>query len=174
MKLKLVASLFLGSALGLSAQGFKDGVEYYRADQPEEAAIILNNTLGEAGTDQSTAYYYLGQIALQNGDKGAAQDLFNKGIAANEDNAYNYIGLASLALSNGNTSDANKYFKDAKGRAKKNPDILTEIARAYFVADPVKYTSEIDKALEDAKKAKKNAPAPFILEGDRLAKTNVV
>ncbi len=25
MKLKLVASLFLGSALGLSAQGFKDG-----------------------------------------------------------------------------------------------------------------------------------------------------
>ncbi len=173
MKLKLVASLFLGSALGLSAQGFKDGVEYYRADQPEEAAIILNNTLGEAGTDQSTAYYYLGQIALQNGDKGAAQDLFNKGIAANEDNAYNYIGLASLALSNGNTSDANKYFKDAKGRAKKNPDILTEIARAYFVADPVKYTSEIDKALEDAKKAKKNAPAPFILEGDRLAKTNV-
>ena len=55
MKLKLVASLFLGSALGLSAQGFKDGVEYYRADQPEEAAIILNNTLGEAGTVQSTA-----------------------------------------------------------------------------------------------------------------------
>ncbi len=173
MKLKLVASLFLGSALGLSAQGFKDGVEYYRADQPEEAAIILNNTLGEAGTDQATAYYYLGQIALQNGDKAGAQDLFNKGIAANADNAYNYIGLASLALANGNTSDANKYFKDARGHAKKNPDILTEIARAYFVADPVKYTEDIDKALADAKKAKKNAPAPFILEGDRLAKTNV-
>lgn len=40
MKSKLLFSLFLGSALGLSAQGFKDGVEYYRADQPEEAAII--------------------------------------------------------------------------------------------------------------------------------------
>ena len=38
MKSKLLFSLFLGSALGLSAQGFKDGVEYYRADQPEEAA----------------------------------------------------------------------------------------------------------------------------------------
>ena len=50
--------------------------------------------------------------------------------------------------------------------------MLTEIARAYFVADPVKYSDEISKALADAKKAKKNAPAPFILEGDMLAGTN--
>lgn len=173
MKFKLVFSLFLGSALGLSAQGFKDGVEYYRADQPDEAAIILTNTLGQPDTDQSTAYYYLGQIALGKGDKTAAKNYFDKGIAANGDNAYNYIGLASLALADGNSSQANGYFKDAKSRAKKNPDILTEIARAYFVADPVKYNEEIEKALADAKKAKKNAPAPFILEGDRLAKTNV-
>ena len=69
MKSKLLFSLFLGSALGLSAQGFKDGVEYYRADQPEEAAIILTNTLNQAGTDQSTAYYYLGQIALKTATK---------------------------------------------------------------------------------------------------------
>lgn len=173
MKLKLVFSLFMGTALGMSAQGFKDGVEYYRADQPEEAEIILQNTLSQPDTDKSTAYYYLGQVALGKGDKTAAQDLFNKGIQANGDNAYNYIGLGSLALANGNASQANGYFKDAKSRAKKNPDILTEIARAYFVADPVKYNDEIDKALVDAKKAKKNAPAPFILEGDRLAKTNV-
>ena len=80
MKSKLFISLFLGSALGLSAQGFKDGVEYYRADQPEEAAIILNNTLNQAGTDQATAYYYLGQIALQNGDKAAANTALNSAI----------------------------------------------------------------------------------------------
>ena len=49
MKFKLLLSLALGSALGMSAQqGFKDGVEYYRADQPEEAAIILQNTLNDA------------------------------------------------------------------------------------------------------------------------------
>ncbi len=40
------------------------------------------------------------------------------------------------------------------------------------MADPVKYSDEISKALADAKKAKKNAPAPFILEGDMLAGTN--
>lgn len=173
MKSKLLFSLFLGSALGLSAQGFKDGVEYYRADQPEEAAIILNNTLNQAGTDQATAYYYLGQIALKNGDKGAAKANFDKGLAANPDNGYNYIGLGALALAEGNASAASGYFKDAKGKAKKDADVLTEIARAYFIADPVKYNKELEKALADAKKAVKNAPSPFILEGDRLAKTNV-
>jgi tetratricopeptide (TPR) repeat protein len=166
--------VLLGSALSLSAQqGFKDGVEYYRADQPEEASIILNNTLNDAATDQATAYYYLGQIALQNGDKATAKANFEKGISLNVDNGYNYVGLGSLALANGNASSAASYFKDAKSRAKKDADLLTEIARAYFVADPVKYNTEIDKALADAKKAVKNAPAPFILEGDRVAKTNV-
>lgn len=173
MKIKLVLSLFMGAALGMSAQGFKDGVEYYRADQPEEAMIILTNTLNDPTTDQSTAYYYLGQIALNGGDQAKAKDYFDKGIAANPDNGWNYVGLGSLALAQGNQSQAKDYFKTAKSKAKKNSDLLTEIARAYFIADPVKYNEEIDKSLADAKKAQKNAPAPFILEGDRLAKTNV-
>lgn len=174
MKFKLLLFLLVGGALGASAQqGFKDGVEYYRADQPEEAAIILTNTLNDAGTDQSTSYYYLGQVALQAGDKGKAKEYFDKGISLNPDNGYNYVGLGALALSNGDINGAKDNFKSAKGKAKKNADLLTEIARAYFVADPVKYSQDIDKALVDAKKAQKNAPSPFILEGDRLAKTNV-
>ncbi|MCM1505469.1 MAG: hypothetical protein NC127_09770 [Muribaculum sp.] len=174
MKLKFVFSLLMGTALSLSAQqGFKDGVEYYRADQPEEAAIILTNTLNDPATDQATAYYYLGMVSLGQGDKEKAVDYFNKGIAAGAANPYNYIGKGALALANNNASQAKDFFKDAKKYAKKDPDALTEIARAYFIADPVKYAEDIDKALEEAKKAKKNAPAPFILEGDRLAKTNV-
>lgn len=172
MKSKFLLTLLAGAALSASAQGFKDGVEYYRADQPEEAAIIINNNLNEAGIDQASAYYFLGQIALKNGNKAKAREYFDKGLGVNPDNAYNYIGLGALALADGNTSDASRYFKDAKGKAKKAPDMLTEIARAYFVADPVKYSDEISKALADAKKAKKNAPAPFILEGDMLAGTN--
>lgn len=172
MKSKFLLTLLAGAALSASAQGFKDGVEYYRADQPEEAAIIINNNLNEAGIDQASAYYFLGQIALKSGDKAKAREYFDKGLGVNPDNAYNYIGLGALALADGNTSDASRYFKDAKGKAKKDPDMLTEIARAYFVADPVKYSDEISKALADAKKAKKNAPAPFILEGDMLAGTN--
>lgn len=172
MKSKILLTLLAGAALGASAQGFKDGVEYYRADQPEEAAIIINNNLNEAGIDQASAYYFLGQIALKNGKKAEARNYFDKGLDVNPENGYNYIGLGALALADGNASDASRYFKDAKNKAKKDPDMLTEIARAYFMADPVKYSNEISKALADAKKARKNAPAPFILEGDMMAATN--
>lgn len=172
MKSKILLTLLAGAALGASAQGFKDGVEYYRADQPEEAAIIIKNNLNEAGIDQASAYYFLGQIALKNGNKAEARNYFDKGLDVNPDNGYNYIGLGALALADGNVSEASRYFKDAKSKAKKDPDVLTEIARAYFVADPVKYSDAITKALADAKKARKNAPAPFILEGDMLADTN--
>ncbi len=173
MKFKLLLSLLACGSLTVMAEGYKDGVEYFRADQPAEAAIILNRTLNDAGTDKATAYYYLGQVQLKDGNLAAASDMFNKGLQADADNAYNYIGLGALELANGNASAAAGYFKDAKKNAKKNVDMLTEIARAYFVADPVKYASEIDKALADAKKVDKNAPAPYILEGDRLASTNV-
>lgn len=172
-KTKILLSLLLGSTLSLSAHGFKDGVEYYRADQPEEAAIILNNTLNQASTDQATAYYYLGQIALNDGNVAVAKTDFDKGIAADPKNGYNYVGLGALALKQGNASEAKDYFSTAKKMAKKNADVLTEIGRAYYKADPVAYAKEIDKAIADAKKADKTSPAPFILEGDRLAKTNV-
>lgn len=174
MKLKLMFSLLLGGAMSMAAEGYMDGVEYFRADQPEEAAIILNNTLTQPGTDQATAYYYLGQIALQQGDKAQAKAMFDKGVAADAENGYNYVGLGSLALSAGDTKAAADYFKKAKGLAKKDADILTEIPRAYFEANPVTYANEIDKWLADIKKQLKNtAPAPYILEGDRLAGTNV-
>lgn len=173
MKFQLVCSLILGSALGLSAQGFKDGVEYYRADQPEEAAIIINNNLNSPDTDQSSAFYYLGQIALKSGDKTAAKNYFDKGVAANAENGYNYVGLGALALASGDAKGAADNFKNAKKYGKKNADLITEIARAYFIADPVANKEEIEKYLAEAKKAQKNDPSPFILEGDRLAKTNV-
>lgn len=174
MKFKLLFSLLLGGALTAAAEGYVDGIEYFRADQPEEAAIILNNTLNQPGTDKATAYYYLGQVALGNGDKAAAKADFDKGIAADPNNAYNYIGLGSLALRNNDPKGAKDYFNKAKGLAKKDADILTEIPRAYFQANPVTYAADIDKWLADIKKMTKNmAPAPFILEGDRLAGTNV-
>lgn len=174
MKFKLLFSLLLGGSLTMAAEGYMDGVEYFRADQPEEAAIILNNTLAQPGTDQATAYYYLGQIALQQGDKAQAKAMFDKGIAADHDNGYNYVGLGALSLAAGDAKTAADYFKKAKGLAKKDADIMTEIPRAYFETDPVAYAKEIDKWLADIKKQSKNtAPAPYILEGDRLAGVNV-
>lgn len=174
MKLKFLTLALLGTAITLQAQqGYYDGVEYYRADQPEEAQIILTNTLNAPSTDKAEALFYLGQIKLQNGDMAGAKKDFNDGIAANPENGYNYVGLGAIDLKQGNKSAANDNFKQAKSLAKKDADLITEIARAYFNADPVAYAKEIEKFIADAKKADKKSPAPYILEADMVAGEDV-
>ena len=75
MKIKLFLSLALATGLMASAQtqGYKDGIEYDKAGQYDNARTILERTLSDAATDHSLANYYLGQVALQQGVKAAAK-----------------------------------------------------------------------------------------------------
>lgn len=169
MKSKILLSLFLGAALFANAEGYKDGIEYYKADQFENAKEILNRNLNSAGTDKALSYYYLGAIDLHNGDKAAAKANFDKGVAANSECPYNYVGLGALDLLNGNASAAEENFKTATKLDKKNYELLVLIARAYYVADPVKFTKEMTKYLEKARKdSKLKEPSIYIFEGDML------
>ena len=114
-------------------------------------------------------------IELQKGKPADAKAYFDKGVAANAENANNYVGQGAVALKNGNKSEAEACFKAARQIAKKDPRILVEIARAYYNADPVAYAKDIEKTLADARKLAKKTPEPaiYILEGDMLAQTNV-
>lgn len=171
MKIKFLLSLFLGSTLSMSAQGYLDGVEYYRADQYSAAKTILERTLNDAGTDKATSYYYLGQIALENKDLATAKSYFEKGVAENTENPYNYVGLAAIDLANGDKKNADKNIKTARKFAKKDAQLIVDIARAYFNADPVAYDKDVQKAMKDAFKANPQAPSYFIFIGDTIAKT---
>ncbi len=174
MKLKTLLAFMLGAvAITGSAQGFKDAVEYYRADQPDEAEIIINRTINEAGTDKSMANFYLGQIAFHRENYTNAKNFFEKGIALNADNGYNYVGLGEVALQQGDKSAADDFFKQAAKLNKKDAVLLTEIARAFYNADAAKYAKDIEKYIKDARKADKDCPAIFILEADMLAPVNV-
>lgn len=173
MKSKLLLSLFLGAAICANAEGYKDGIEYFKADQFTNAKEILQRNLNNPGTDKAISYYYLGAIELRNGDKTAAKAEFDKGVSANPECAYNYIGLGELDLLNGNTSNAEANFKKALGLDKKNYELLVLVARAYYNADPVKYAKDIDKYLAKARKdSKLKEPSIYILEGDMLMDKN--
>lgn len=174
MKFKSLFAFMLGAvAFSGYAQGFKDAVEYYRADQPEEAEIIINRTINDAATDKSMANFYLGQIAFQRQNYANAKTFFEKGIQLNADNGYNYVGLGELALQKGDKSAADDFFKQATKLNKKDANLLTEIARVFYNADATKYDKEIKKYIADARKAEKDCPAIYILEADMLAPVNV-
>ena len=161
----------LAGALSAAAQsqGYQDGIEYYKAGQYENAKTILENTMNQGGTDKALANYYLGQTELQLGNKDAAKKYFDAGIAANAQNPYNYVGLGALDLLAKNAKAAEEQFKMAQKLEKKNYEVLVDIARAYYNADPVAYAKEIDKYIAKAHKDSKNAePSIYILEGDML------
>ncbi|MDE6206971.1 MAG: tetratricopeptide repeat protein [Muribaculaceae bacterium] len=169
MRIKLFLSLLLAGGLLASAQtqGFKDGIEYYKAGQYANARTILERTLNDASTDKSLANYYLGQVALAKGEKAQAKDYFDKGLAADQSNPYNYVGLGALDLLNGNAKSASDYFGEAQKLAKKNVEITVAIARAYYNADPVAYQKDIEKYLLKARKDSKSKDANiYVLEGD--------
>lgn len=169
MKLKLSLSLIVAGALSVSAQGYKDGVEYFKADQFDNAKELLTRNLNDAATDKAVAYYHLGAIEMKNEDYAAAKASFEKGLQANPQNPYNKVGLGELELINGNVKAAEQLFDEAKKINKKDAGVYVAIGRAYFNADPVKYAKEITKYDEQAMKSNSKHPDIFILRGDRKA-----
>lgn len=169
MKFKFLLSFLIAGASFASAQGFKDAVQYFRADQPEEAEIIIDRVMNDPSTDKAMANYYLGQIAYKRGNIQNAKNFFTKGSEANPENPYNYVGLGAVALKSGDVKGAEDLFKQAKKLAKKDAVVLVDIGRAYYSVDPVKYDKEITKYIADARKANKQCPAIFIFEADMLA-----
>lgn len=175
MKSKFLLSLFIGSSLIASADGYKDGIEYFKADQFDNAKEILTKNLNNPGTDKALSYYYLGAIDLKNGDKAAAKANFDKGKDANSNCAFNFVGLGQLDLLNGNIKAAEDNFKKAANINKKDAEISVLIARAYYNADPAKYAKEIKKYIDKARKDSKNQePSIYIFEGDRLMDQNQI
>ena len=172
MKIKFLLSLFVAGtlAVGAQTQGYKDGIEYYKAGQHDNARTILERTINDPATDRSLANYYLGQVALVQGDKAQARTYFDAGLAADAECPFNYVGLGALALQEGNDEAAKEQFKQAQKFGKKTAEVSVSIARAYYNADPVEYDRDITKALEKARKDSKNAdPSIYVLEGDMLA-----
>lgn len=171
MKSKFLLTLALlgGGSFAALADGYIDGVEYYQVGQAKNAEIVLNNTLNDAETNKAEAYYYLGCIALEKGDKATAEEWFNKGIAANAEYAYNYVGKGELALKANNISAAEDFFKDAEKINKKDAALKIEIARAYYRTDKVKFNKEWNEFVKKAKKANKQDAAIYVFEGDVFA-----
>ena len=164
----LFASLILmGASLVANAQGYKDGIEYYKVDKLDNAKELLERNLNAANTDKAEAFYYLGQIALHQGQVAQAAANFEKGIAANAMNPYNYVGQAAIALKNG--GDVKTLLEKARKLSKKDSKLEMEIARAFYDANPTTYAKDIEKCIKNARKWNADDPDSYIFEADTKA-----
>lgn len=166
---QLMLTLAAGFALSASAQtqGYKDGVEYYKIGQLENAQEILQRTIESPETNQAEALYYLGAIDLQNGNVKAAEEKFNKGLDIDPKAGLNYVGLGAVLLKNGDAKGASEQFKAALKAEKKAP-VMVAIARTYYQADPVAYSKEYEKYMSDAYSKDKKNPDYYVMQGDKL------
>lgn len=170
MKLRNVLTICLaGMALSLSAQTHLEGEEYFKADQYDNARTLLNRNLNNSGTDKGVSYYYLGRICLLEKKTNEAASLFQKGIEANPEYAYNYVGLGEVDLLKKDTKAADVNFKLAEKFGKKDAGIQVAIARAYYDTDATLYGKEIEKRIAKARKTNMESPEIYIFEGDMAA-----
>ena len=162
------ASLMLmGASLVANAQGYKDGIEYYKVDNLDNAKELLERNLNAPSTDKAEAFYYLGQIALHQGKVAEAAANFEKGISANAMNPYNYVGQAAIALKNG--GDVKTLLEKARKLSKKDAKLEMEIARAFYDANPTTYAKDIEKCIKNARKWNADDPDSYIFEADTKA-----
>lgn len=170
MKTKFFFSsmLLACAALVANAQGYKDGIDFYKIGKYDDAQELLERNLNKAETNKAEAYYYLGQIALHKGDKATASSYFDKGVQANATYAYNYVGKGTVALENNNPKEAENLFKQAEKCSKKNPKLAIAIARAYYDVDPNAYAKQIEKNTNNAFKWNSKDPDYYIFKGDDL------
>ena len=162
----LTAAFLAGAALSTLAQTHKEGEEYYKADQLSNAKELLLRNMNNSGTDKAKANYYLGLIALSEGNQEEAAKYFNEGKQANPDFAFNYVGLGGIDLKKNDKKGAEELFKQAEKLVKKSAPLQIAIARAYYEADPVAYQKEIDKRLEKARKIDMKDADIHLFEGD--------
>ncbi len=168
MKFKfiLASALIAAAACPVFAQTHVEGEEYYKADQLNNAKELLNRNMNNSGTDKAVSNYYLGLIAIEEGNKSEAANYFNSGVSANPEYPFNYVGLGYVDLLNGDKAAAEKQFKMAESKDKKSAALQIAMARAYYGADPVAYAKEIAKKVEKARKSNMQEADIYLFEGD--------
>lgn len=164
MKMKYFLGALLSFMISVSAfaQG-NLGSDYLSLGEIKLAKDYFTKKVAESPAE---SYYYLGEIAFQEGNLAEARANFEKGLAADPESALNAIGLAKLDLKP-NTKEADNQLSAILKKNKKDVNVILAIAKAYL--DNGMKEQALAK-VQEARKADKKSPAIYIFEGDLLAK----
>lgn len=177
MKAKRIIAVLVAAAALLGgnvlAQDFKKGLLYFNDGNYTLAKKYLSKELNGENKDQ--AYYLLGKSYQLEGKKDSATFFYQKGIEANPENAFAYVGLGEIALNDGNAKAAQSSFSKAKSisKEKKNPALWTAIYAAYMKQSSPN-EEDAKEYLDKAKNINKNFAGIYLTEGDILLAQNKI
>ncbi|UUC46853.1 tetratricopeptide repeat protein [Flavobacterium cerinum] len=149
MKNVKVFSLLL-SVIGTAtfAQDLEQAKKAVDAEQYEKAKKILKS-LVVSDPNNGRNFFYLGDLYLNEQVTDSAKIFFEKGLAAKDKGAMNYIGLGEINLDNGDGFGAEANFAKAiKDIKKKDTEEFLLIGRAYIKSERPDYK----RAVENLKK----------------------
>ena len=166
MKFFTVLTLVVATVAAAFASDYKDGIEYFKAGQIDNAKTILERTINDATTDKAEAFYYLGEIAFLNKNYEEAAKYYAEGLVVNPEYRFNLIGQGKLQLMS-DVKAAAKTFKEATKGYKKEAlaELQLAVAKAYYETAVPGY----EKPLAQAKKANARLADIYIFEGDIFA-----
>ena len=168
MKMKFFTALTLvvATVTAAFASDYKDGIEYFKAGQIENAKTILERTINDATTNKAEAYYYLGEIAFVNKNYDEAAKYYAEGVVVDPEYRFNLIGQGKLQLMS-DAKAAAKTFKEAVKGYKKEAlaPLQLAVAKAYYETATPGY----EKPLAQAKKANSRLADIYVFEGDIFA-----
>ena len=164
----ILGLVFMGSAV--SAQSLADAKKAIDAEQYQKGKSMLN-ALIKADASQPENYFTLGNLYIKTSivsDRpdyiDSAKVAFDKGVAADDDFALNYVGQGNIQLLR--KADATASFNKAMELTKRK-DHLTDlhIGKAYLTL-PVPNTAQAIVHLEKAKELEPKDAQIFLALGD--------
>jgi tetratricopeptide (TPR) repeat protein len=125
--------IFLAVIVGLNtfAQTKNDGFYQLRMKQMKSAKAYFDSKTAENPAD-AKILFGLGEYYMLKGNKDSALFYYQKGITTDKKNPYNYVGLAKIALSNGDNANATLNIEAAKKAGKKDANVFVELANMYL------------------------------------------
>lgn len=182
----ILALIVIGGVAGLKAQTLDEAITAMNNERYDKADEILQDLAKKSAS--SKIYYLLGENTLlnffadtiSNSQKAVmaeAKEQFDKGIALNANDPFNYIGLAKVASYSGDQQTATQMRLKAKSfllpykKVTKIPNAadyaltLAKLAESYIVFDKVDTTLALPLVREALTIDEKN-PNIYIIAGD--------
>lgn len=170
MKIKGFISLLLGLILSASLVAQNDtGVFLLKLG---ELDLAKQHFMKQLRQQPANAYYYLGEIAWEEGNFAEAKSNYAKAMEGNPESLYSQIGsiksqMQGLAADSKEMKDLKKELENIYKKNKKDVPVVLEAAKAFYDNGLIE---EGDKAVQEARKSDKTNPLIYILEGDRALK----